>query len=374
MQNTKIFIVAGEVSGDLHGANLIKEINALTRNVAFIGWGGDRMEKEGMTILKHVKTLSFMGFLEVLLNLKTIIRNIKDCKNQIIASQPAALILIDFPGFNLRIAKWAKKHNIPVIYYISPQIWAWKESRVKAIRRDVSKMYCILPFEQQFYAKFNVDVSYLGHPLLDEITEFRLCESPKIIPSSKPILALLPGSRLQEVKRKLPLMIEASKSFPQYQVVVACSINLDEAFYRQYADDTIQLIFGKTYEILNQSSIALVTSGTATLETALFNVPQVVCYKSSPLSFAIAKLLVKIKYISLANLIMNKEVVSELIQGNCTVDNMVQQLRLIEVDQPKRLEILLDYQNLATLLGQNGASKRVAEDILETFFDTNGIK
>ena len=374
MQNTKIFIIAGEVSGDLHGANLIKEINALSRNIEFIGWGGDRMEKEGVAILKHVRTLSFMGFLEVLLNLKTIIRNIKDCKNQIIASQPAALILIDFPGFNLRIAKWAKKHNIPVIYYISPQIWAWKESRIKAIRRDVSKMYCILPFEQQFYAKFNVDVSYLGHPLLDEITEFRLCESPKIIVSSKPILALLPGSRLQEVKRKLPLMIEASKSFPHYQVVVACSINVNEAYYRLYADDTVQLIFGKTYEILNQSSIALVTSGTATLETALFNVPQVVCYKSSPLSFAIAKLLVKIKYISLANLIMNKEVVSELIQGNCTVDNMVQQLRLIEVDQPKRLEILLDYQNLATLLGQNGASKRVAEDILETFFDTNGIK
>ena len=374
MQNTKIFIIAGEVSGDLHGANLIKEINALSRNIEFIGWGGDRMEKEGMAILKHVRTLSFMGFLEVLLNLKTIIRNIKDCKNQIIASQPAALILIDFPGFNLRIAKWAKKHNIPVIYYISPQIWAWKESRIKAIRRDVSKMYCILPFEQQFYAKFNVDVSYLGHPLLDEITEFRLCESPKIIVSSKPILALLPGSRLQEVKRKLPLMIEASKSFPHYQVVVACSINVNEAYYRLYADDTVQLIFGKTYEILNQSSIALVTSGTATLETALFNVPQVVCYKSSPLSFAIAKLLVKIKYISLANLIMNKEVVSELIQGNCTVDNMVQQLRLIEVDQPKRLEILHDYQNLATLLGQNGASKRVAEDILETFFNTNGIK
>ena len=374
MQNTKVFIIAGEVSGDLHGANLIKEINTLSRNIEFIGWGGDRMEKEGMAILKHVRTLSFMGFLEVLLNLKTIIRNIKDCKNQIIASQPAAIILIDFPGFNLRIAKWAKKHNIPVIYYISPQIWAWKESRIKAIRRDVSKMYCILPFEQQFYAKFNVDVSYLGHPLLDEITEFRLCESPKIIVSSKPILALLPGSRLQEVKRKLPLMIEASKSFPHYQVVVACSINVNEAYYRLYADDTVQLIIGKTYEILNQSSIALVTSGTATLETALFNVPQVVCYKSSPLSFAIAKLLVKIKYISLANLIMNKEVVSELIQGNCTVDNMVQQLRLIEVDQPKRLEILLDYQNLATLLGQNGASKRVAEDILETFFDTNGIK
>ena len=373
MQNNKIFIIAGEVSGDLHGANLIKEINALSRNIEFIGWGGDRMEKEGMAILKHVRTLSFMGFLEVLLNLKTIIRNIKDCKNQIIASQPAALILIDFPGFNLRIAKWAKKHNIPVIYYISPQIWAWKESRIKAIRRDVSKMYCILPFEQQFYAKFNVDVSYLGHPLLDEITEFRLCESPKIIVSSKPILALLPGSRLQEVKRKLPLMIEASKSFSHYQVVVACSINVNEAYYRLYADDTVQLIFGKTYEILNQSSIALVTSGTATLETALFNVPQVVCYKSSPLSFAIAKLLVKIKYISLANLIMNKEVVSELIQGNCTVDNMVQQLRLIEVDQPKRLEILHDYQNLATLLGQNGASKRVAEDILETFFNTNGI-
>lgn len=374
MQNTKIFIVAGEVSGDLHGANLIKEINALTRNVAFIGWGGDRMEKEGMTILKHVKTLSFMGFLEVLLNLKTIIRNIKDCKNQIIASQPAALILIDFPGFNLRIAKWAKKHNIPVIYYISPQIWAWKESRIKAIRRDVSKMYCILPFEQQFYAKFNVEVSYLGHPLLDEITEYKRREFSKKNVFSKPILALLPGSRLQEVKRKLPLMIEASKSFPQYQVVVACSINLDEAFYRQYTDDTIQLVFGDTYDILNQSTIALVTSGTATLETALFLVPQVVCYKSSPLSFAIAKLLVKIEYISLVNLIMNKEVVTELIQGNCTVKNMVSQLRLIELNQPKRLEILDNYQKLSVLLGENGASKRVAFDILETFLTNNGTK
>ena len=260
MQNTKIFIVAGEVSGDLHVANLIKEINALTRNVAFIGWGGDRMEKQVMTILKHVKTLSFMGFLEVLLNLKTIIRNIKDCKSQIIASQPAAIILIDFPGFNLRIAKWAKKHNLPVIYYISPQIWAWKESRIKAIRRDVSKMYCILPFEQQFYAKFNVEVSYLGHPLLDEITEYKRREFSNKNVFSKPVLALLPGSRLQEVKRKLPLMIEASKSFPHYQVVVACSINLDEAFYRQYTDDTIQLVFGDTYNILNQSTIALVTS------------------------------------------------------------------------------------------------------------------
>jgi lipid-A-disaccharide synthase len=374
MQNTKIFIVAGEVSGDLHGANLIKEINALTRNVAFIGWGGDRMEKEGMTILKHVKTLSFMGFLEVLLNLKTIIRNIKDCKNQIIASQPAALILIDFPGFNLRIAKWAKKHNIPVIYYISPQIWAWKESRIKAIRRDVSKMYCILPFEQQFYAKYNVEVSYLGHPLLDEITEYKRREFSNKNVFSKPVLALLPGSRLQELKRKLPLMIEASKSFPHYQVVVACSINLDEAFYRHYADDTIQLVFGDTYNILNQSTIALVTSGTATLETALFHVPQVGCYKSSPLSFAIAKLLVKIKYISLVNLIMNKEVVTELIQGNCTVNNMVSQLRLIELDQPKRLEILDNYQKLSVLLGENGASKRVAVDILETFLTNNGTR
>ena len=374
MQNTKIFIVAGEVSGDLHGANLIKEINALTPNVAFIGWGGDRMEKEGMTILKHVKTLSFMGFLEVLLNLKTIIRNIKDCKSQIIASQPAALILIDFPGFNLRIAKWAKKHNIPVIYYISPQIWAWKESRIKAIRRDVSKMYCILPFEQQFYAKFNVEVSYLGHPLLDEITEYKRREFSNKNVFSKPVLALLPGSRLQEVKRKLPLMIEASKSFPHYQVVVACSINLDEAFYRQYTDDTIQLVFGDTYNILNQSTIALVTSGTATLETALFHVPQVVCYKSSPLSFAIAKLLVKIKYISLVNLIMNKEVVTELIQANCTVKNMISQLRLIELNQPKRLEILDNYQKLSVLLGENGASKRVAVDILETFFTNSGTK
>jgi lipid-A-disaccharide synthase len=372
MSKTKIFIVAGEVSGDLHGSNLIKELNKLLPGSLFSGWGGDRMEKEGVTILKHIKELSFMGFLEVLLNLSTILRNLKDCKLQILDFKPDAIILIDFPGFNLRIAKWAKEQNIPVIFYISPQIWAWKQSRIKLIRRDISKMYCILPFEKEFYANLDFQVTYLGHPLLDEIGYFK--SNPDNIQSfsEKPILALLPGSRTQEVKRKLPLMIEASKAFPSYQVIVACSANLEESFYRQWTDESVKLIFGETYAILNQANIALVTSGTATLETALFQVPQVVCYKSSGISYRIAKLLVKIKYISLVNLIMDKEVVTELIQGECSVESMKNELHLLEVNQPKRMEMIKDYQELSFLLGEIGASNRIAKDIIETFFTKKG--
>ena len=372
MPKTKIFIIAGEVSGDLHGSNLLKELNKLMPGTVFSGWGGDRMEKEGMTIQKHIKELSFMGFLEVLLNLSTILRNIKHCKFQILEFKPAALILIDFPGFNLRIAKWAKEQNIPVIFYISPQIWAWKQSRIKLIKRDISKMYCILPFEKEFYAKLDFQVTYLGHPLLDEISNYKSNTINLASFSEKPILALLPGSRSQEVKRKLPLMIEASKAFPNYQVIVACSTNLEESFYRKWADDSIKLVVGETYGILNQASIALVTSGTATLETALFQVPQVVCYKSSGISYRIAKLLVKIKYISLVNLIMDKEVVTELIQGDCSVENMKMELLLLEKNQPKRLEMIKNYQELSSLLGEIGASNRIAVDIIETFFAKKG--
>jgi lipid-A-disaccharide synthase len=372
MSEKKIFIIAGEASGDLHAANLMKEWKILLPETLFSGWGGDRMEKEGTTIHKHIRDLSFMGFLEVLLNLKTILRNIKTCKNQIQSFKPDALVLIDYPGFNLRIAKWAKQNKIPVIYYISPQIWAWKQSRIKQIKRDISKMYCILPFEKEFYSTFDCQVSYLGHPLLDEIVHFKSSTSSLSFSADKPILALLPGSRVQEVKRKLPLMIEASKAFPDYQVVIACSSHLDQSFYRIWADESVLLVVGKTYEILNEASMALVTSGTATLETALFQVPQVVCYKSSAISYRIAKLLIKIKYISLVNLIMNKEVVTELIQGDCTVENMRNELLLLEANQPKRTTMITNYEVLSSMLGENGASKRIATDIIETFFQNKG--
>jgi len=372
MPKTKIFLIAGEASGDLHGANLINEWKKLAPNTAFVGWGGDKMASEGMLTLKHIRSLSFMGFIEVLLNIRTILRNIAICKEQLLIHQPDVVVLIDFPGFNLRIAKWLKQHNIPVIFYISPQIWAWKASRVHAIGRDVSKMYCILPFEKAFYLKYNVDVQYLGHPLLDEISKFRAKESTAKLSANKPILALLPGSRSQEVKRKLPLMLDASKAFPDYLVVVACSANLDESFYRKYADSSIQLVFSETYEILNQANLALVTSGTATLETALFGVPQVVCYKSSVISYQIAKALVKIKFISLVNLIMDDEVVTELIQNKCTAENMRNELRLLALGQPKRDQMLSAYQSLTKILGSNGASSRVANDIVVTFFSNRG--
>ena len=370
MNNKKrVFLIAGEVSGDLHGANLIRAWNKQSDNFIFKGWGGDRMEAEGMVVLKHVRSLSFMGFWEVLMNLRTILGNIKTCKKEITEFQPDALVLIDFPGFNLRIAAWAKKQGIPVVYYISPQIWAWKASRVHAIKRDVAQLYCILPFEKSFYDKYNYPVKYLGHPLLDEVLKFKEEIHPALnLRSDRKILALLPGSRAQEVKRKLPNMIIAAKSFPDYEIVVACSTNLSLDFYKSLVADDTQLVFGQTYSILEKANLALVTSGTATLETALFEVPQVVCYATSPISFRIAKLLVKIKFISLVNLIQGKELVKELIQGDCSSENMICYLKKLEEGKQERLNLLSEYKILIKSLGNQGASDRVAADILETFF------
>lgn len=365
----RIFFIAGEVSGDLHGANLMRAWNKQSNNFIFKGWGGDRMEAEGMLLLKHVRSLSFMGFLEVLMNLRTILGNIKTCKKEIKEFQPDALVLIDFPGFNLRIASWAKEQGIPVIYYISPQIWAWKASRVHAIKRDVSQLYCILPFEKSFYETYDYPVKYLGHPLLDEVMKFKEeAHPPLTLLSDRKILALLPGSRAQEVKRKLPNMIAAAKSFPDYEIVVACSTNLSLDFYKNLVTDDTQLVFGQTYSILEKANLALVTSGTATLETALFEVPQVVCYATSPISFRIAKLLVKIKFISLVNLILDQELVKELIQGDCTSENMVHYLKKLEEGTSDRSRLLSNYKILIKSLGNQGASDRVAADILETFF------
>lgn len=366
----KIFVISGEASGDLHAANLIREMKLIQPDIEFIGWGGDRMRKEGVRIKKHISELAFMGFKEVILNLKTIMRNFRSCKNQILEFKPDFLILVDYPGFNLRIAKWAKKEGIPIAYYISPQIWAWKQSRIFQIKENVTKMYTILPFEPDFYRKFEVEVEYCGHPLLDEITRFNESNNNKLT-SEKPILAILPGSRKQEIERKLPIMLEAAKHFPQLETVVACAPNLPLSYYLKYASNNVRFVENETYKLLNSAEMAIVTSGTATLETALFRVPQVVCYKSSRMSYLIARMLVKIKFISLVNLILEREVVRELIQKDCNSEQIVNELNLIQNDSRKREKMLNDYDQLIQLLGQNGSSKRVAEKIWFEFGSGN---
>ncbi len=366
----KIFVISGEASGDLHAANLIREMKLIQPDIEFVGWGGDRMTAEGVQIQKHISELAFMGFKEVILNLKTIIQNFKTCKSQILEFKPDFLILVDYPGFNLRIAKWAKKEGIAIAYYISPQIWAWKQSRIFQIKENVTKMYTILPFEQDFYRKFEVEVEYCGHPLLDEITRFNETSNNKLT-SEKPILAILPGSRKQEIERKLPIMLEAAKHFPQFETVVACAPNLPLSYYLKYTSNNVRFVENETYKLLNSAEMAIVTSGTATLETALFRVPQVVCYKSSRMSYLIARMLVKIKFISLVNLILDREVVRELIQKDCNAEQIVYELNLIQNDSSKREKMLNDYNQLIQLLGQNGSSKRVAEKIWFEFGSGN---
>lgn len=361
----KVFIICGEASGDLHASNLILAWKKHSNDYAFEAWGGDRLMEANVTIKKHIKDLSFMGFWEVFVNLRTILKNFSLCKKHILDFKPDAIILVDFPGFNLRMARWAKENNIKVLYYVSPQIWAWKKGRIKQIKAYVDHMFCILPFEQDFYKQFNFKVNYEGHPLLDEVDKFRHRNAPET--QEKKIIALLPGSRMQEVKRKLPLMLEAALHFEEYQILVACSSQIDPKFFEMFSHERVEFIQSNTYNVLNTSSLALVTSGTATLETALFHVPQVVCYRSSPISYWIARKLVKVKYISLVNLILNRSLVTELIQGDCTVDNMVNELKLIEIGSPKRAEVLAGYTSLTELLGKEGASERVARKMIETF-------
>jgi lipid-A-disaccharide synthase len=364
----KYYIIAGEASGDLHGSNLIKELRRRDAGAEIRCWGGDLMEGAGATLVKHYRDLAFMGFVEVLLNLRTILRNLEFCKEDISAYRPDVLVLIDYPGFNLRVAEWAKKEGIKVVYYISPQVWAWKESRVKKIRQVVDKMLVILPFEKEWYRdRWNFDVEFVGHPLIQVVNEFLANNKPDA-EYLKPVVALLPGSRKQEVAIKLPVMLEAAKNFPDYQFVVAKASSLDEDFYRELLKDHpgVLSVRNETYALLAQATAALVTSGTATLETALFGVPQVVCYKGSSISYQIAKRLVKIKYISLVNLIMDKPVVTELIQGACNAANVTLELKAI-LQHPARLaQIKNDYYELKQLLQQGGdASAKAAEAVLE---------
>lgn len=363
----KYYIIAGEASGDLHGSNLIRELKKQDPSTDIRCWGGDLMEQAGGHLVKHYKDLAFMGFAEVVMNLRTIFRNIDFCKTDILEYAPDALILIDYPGFNMRIAKWARQHGLKIIYYISPQVWAWKENRVKQIRQNVDKMLVILPFEKEFYRKWNYEVEYVGHPLVEVIDNFRASNPPPVTNDSKPIIALLPGSRKQEILKKLPVMLETSRFFPDYQFVVAQAPGQDPNFYRELLAPypNVSAVANKTYALLLTARAACVTSGTATLETALFCVPEVVCYKGSPISYQIAKRLIKVKYISLVNLIMDKLVVNELIQDQLTPENLRRELDDL-LHNPKRQEQLrIDYLNLHELLSQGGhASANAAASIL----------
>lgn len=361
----KYYIIAGEASGDLHGSNLIKELRALDGNADIRGWGGDLMQTAGATIVKHYRDLAFMGFTEVIKNLPTILNNLRFCKEDITRFAPDVIVLIDYPGFNLRIAKWARAAGFKVIYYISPQVWAWKESRVKNIRKTVDRMLVILPFEKDFYKKWNYDVTYVGHPLAQVVENF-LRAHPSDTQTSN-IVALLPGSRRQEIAKKLPIMLKAAKAFPQYQFVVAKAASLEDEFYQQFMQGhpNVSSVRNETYSLLSRSKAALVTSGTATLETALFGVPEVVCYKGSSISYQIAKRLIKIKYISLVNLIMDKKVVTELIQNELTPENLVKELDKILHDEATISKMKSDYKALKELLQQEeSASARAAREIV----------
>jgi len=369
----KYYIIAGEASGDLHGSNLIKELRKKDKQAVIRCWGGDLMKEAGADLVRHYKDLAFMGFAEVVKNLPTILRNIKFCKKDIESFKPDALILIDYPGFNLRIAEWAKSEGYKIIYYISPQVWAWKESRVKMIRECVDKMIVILPFEKAFYKKWNYEVEYVGHPLVEVVETFKSNyknnnSSNPLLPASRPIIALLPGSRKQEILKKLPVMLETSKLFPDYQFVVAQAPAQDDALYDELIRDYQNVIGVKdqTYPLLMQAKAACVTSGTATLETALFGVPEVICYRGSSISYQIAKRLIKVKYISLVNLIVDKPVVKELIQDELTVENLQKELNDL-LNNPEKQKLLKeDYEQLREILSRGGhASANTAKIIVD---------
>lgn len=363
----KYYLIAGEASGDLHASNLMKALLRLDPDADFRFWGGDRMISVGGELVMHHRDISFMGFSEVFANIRTILGLLKMAKKDIAASRPDAVVLVDYPGFNLRIAKFAHGLGLKVFYYISPQVWAWKKNRVFKIKKTVDRMFVILPFEKDFYDSYNFDVTYVGHPLLDALPQFDLKEKSEFLShnelSNEPIIALLPGSRTQEVPKILPVMLASAREFPDHQIVIAGMKNLGADFYAPYVGtEQVHVVFDQTYDLLNNASVAAVASGTATLETALFDVPQVVCYETSWVTYMIAKNLVKIKFISLVNLIYGKEVIRELIQGEMTAEALTQELqRLIKGDKS---EVLREqYRELRHLLGDGGASEKTAREI-----------
>lgn len=360
----KYYLIAGEASGDLQASYLIKELAKADDKADFRCFGGDLMQQEGATVVKHYKELAFMGVEDVIMNIRTIFKNIAFCKEDIKNYHPDVLILVDYPGFNMKIAKWAKANNIKVYYYISPKIWAWNQKRVHKIKKVIDKMFVILPFEKDFYAKFDYRVDFVGHPLLDciadrpQISFEDFCQTHQL--SNKPIIALLPGSRKQEISAMLTLMLSVVNKFPDYQFVIAGAPSQSLEFYKQYITNDVAIIENKTYDLLQHSTAALVVSGTATLETALFKVPQVVCYKTGWIFYNLAKLVIKVKYISLVNLIMDKEIVKELIQSDLNTLNLTNELTRITTGNTRQT-MVKDYEELHQKLGGKDASKRAAE-------------
>ena len=368
----KYYLIVGEASGDLHASNLMKALMAEDPEAEFRFFGGDLMTAVGGTCVKHYRELAYMGFIPVLLHLRTIFSNMDRCKHDIEAWKPDVLILVDYPGFNLKIAAYIKKHTqIPIYYYISPKIWAWKEYRIKNIRRDVDKLFSILPFEVDFFNGHHYPVDYVGNPCVDAVDGFlrtdtetkeQFCQRLNL-ESSRPIIALLAGSRKQEIKDNLSRMMEASRSFPQYQFVIAGAPGIASEFYSHYLSDGAKIVFGETYRLLRHSEAALVTSGTATLETALFRVPQVVCYYTAAgklVSF-LRRHILKVKYISLVNLVSGSEVVTELVADGMTVDNIRRELSAIIEGGSRRMQMLSGYDRMIQILGTPGASERAAK-------------
>jgi len=364
----RYYVLAGEASGDLHASNLIKEICLLDKDAQFRGFGGDLMEKAGMTVLKHYRDLAFMGLVPVIMNIRTIQKNFRFCEEDLLAFKPDVLILVDYPGFNLRMAKFAKDHGIKTYYYISPKIWAWKEARVHKVKAYVDEMFTILPFETEFYLKYDYPVNYVGNPLLDAILEkkttanYRQFWTENNLPE-KPVLAVLPGSRKGEISVLLPTMLEAAARFPELQCVIAGAPNMGEEFYLPFMKGSkVPVIWSKTYEILNHSRAAIVASGTATLETAIMNVPQVVVYQLTPnwLFKYLKKFFLKTRWVSLVNIILGREAVVELIQSDFTLKKVVHELKRILLDPENEKRMLADYSDMMIKLGEAGASKRAA--------------
>lgn len=369
----KYYLIVGEASGDLHASNLMRALQHEDPQAEFRFFGGDLMKAVGGTCVKHYRELAYMGFIPVLLHLRTIFRNMDFCKKDVEAWQPDVLILVDYPGFNLKIAEYIKRHTqIPVYYYISPKIWAWKEYRIKNIKRGVDELFSILPFEVDFFKKHQYPIHYVGNPCVDAVDDFRRKGQETFSEfitanglEDKPIIALLAGSRRQEIKDNLTRMIEAARSFPQYQFVVAGAPGIEPDFYKRYIDSSTKIVFGQTYRLLQQAEAALVTSGTATLETALFRVPQVVCYyiSAGKLVSFLRRHILKVKYISLVNLIADREVVTELVADGMTVSNIKKELAKIISGGNGRSRMLSEYDRLIGILGEPGASERAAAQI-----------
>jgi len=369
----KYYLVAGEASGDLHGANLMKALKAEDGDAVFRFFGGNKMQAEGGQLVKHYADMAFMGFTEVLLNLKTIYKNLNACKKDLVDWQPDVLILIDFPGFNLKIADFAKANGIKVCYYISPKVWAWNQKRVLKIKKVVDHMFCILPFEVGFYKEWGMKVDYVGNPLLDEKARFEPDVNFRLNHhiGNRKIIAFLPGSRKQEIERLLPVMLSITDNYPEYEFAIAAAPTFSENYYKSFiGNKKIHLLFDATYNLLHYAHAAVVASGTATLETALFKVPQVVVYKGGTVSIAIARMLVKIRFISLVNLIVDRKIVTELIQEDCNTKEIDEELRLI-VDGAGRDSMLSNYDELIALMGTPGASEKTAGLIVEYLKNKN---